>query len=52
MLVIYLSNKLTEQLHILQNTSSPEKVRFLKVTNYFCFMRNTKGDYCNLDTWC
>ena len=40
----YLPIQLTEQLYILLNISSPEKVMFPEVTHYFCFMRSTKGD--------
>ena len=39
--VVYLSNKWTEEICILQNTSFTEKVRFTKVIHYFCFLRST-----------
>ena len=41
MLVAYLSSQLTEQLHILANTS--EKVRLPEVTHYFYFLRSSQG---------
>ena len=42
-------SKVTEQLYVLQNTSS-EKVRFLESTHCFCLMRITQGENCLSNT--